>query len=90
MEDVGDICQHDVSFLTSAPWDRLLFLKVGEGSADRRGIRSPFFNCSPEGDFGTVHTGATSEKTTRSVNNRVYNSEKEKHLEGSDLYSWFV
>lgn len=62
-------------FLTSAPWDRLLFLRNGEGSADRRGVRPPFFNCSPEGDFGTVHTGTPSEETTRLVNN----SEEEIH-----------
>jgi len=52
-------------FLTSAPWDRLLFLRAGEGSADRRGVRPPFFSCSPEGDFGTVHTGAPSKKNDK-------------------------
>jgi len=49
-------------FLTSAPGDRLLLLKAGEGSAERSGVRPPFFNCSPDGDFGTVHTGTPSEK----------------------------
>lgn len=59
-EDDGQ--QGDATILTSAPWDRLLFLRDGEGSADRRGVRPPFFSCSPEGDFGTVHTGAPSEE----------------------------
>lgn len=54
-------------FLTSAPWDRLLFLRAGEGSADCRGVRPPFFNSSPEGDFGTVHTGTPSERPQGSV-----------------------
>lgn len=50
------------AFLTSAPWDRIFFLRPGEGAADCKGVRPPFFHCSPEGDFGTVHTGAPSEK----------------------------
>lgn len=66
-EDRGDIWQSDGKFLTSAPWDRLLFLRAGEGSADRRGVRPPFFNSSPEGDFGTVHTGTPSEKWQGSI-----------------------
>lgn len=54
-----DVC------LTSAPWDRVLLLKAGESSADRRGVRPSSFSCSPEGDFGTVHTGTPSAKTAR-------------------------
>lgn len=50
------------SHLTSTLWDRLLSLRAGEGSAERRGAGPPFFNCWPEGDFGTVHTGAASER----------------------------
>lgn len=46
--------------LTSAQWDRLFFLRAGEGPDDRRGVRPPFFRRSPEGDFGTVHTGTPS------------------------------
>lgn len=61
-EDTCDDRAHDVMRLTSAPWDRLRFLRAGEGSAERRGVGPPFFNCCPEGDFGTVHTGTPSEK----------------------------
>lgn len=50
----------DVTLLTSAPWDTLRLLRAGEGSADRRGVTPPFFSSSPEGDFGTVHTGTPS------------------------------
>lgn len=50
----------DVMLLTSAPWDTLRLLRAGEGSADRRGVTPPFFSSSPEGDFGTVHTGTPS------------------------------
>lgn len=50
-----------VTFLTSVPWDVQRLLRAGEGSAERRGVRPPFFSSSPEGDFGTVHTGTPSE-----------------------------
>lgn len=49
-----------VTLLTSAPWDTLRLLRAGEGSADRRGVTPPFFSSSPDGDFGTVHTGTPS------------------------------
>ena len=48
------------AILTSAPGDIPFFLRDGEGSAKRRGVGPPFFRCSTEGDFGTVHTGAPS------------------------------
>lgn len=50
-----------VTFLTSVPCDVQRLLRAGEGSAERRGVRAPFFSSSPEGDFGTVHTGTPSE-----------------------------
>lgn len=52
--------------LTSAPRDRLRLLEAGDGSADRRGVRPSFLSCSPDGDFGTVHTGTPS-KTKRKI-----------------------
>lgn len=66
-----DNWQRDVMFLTSAPWGRILFLRAGEGSVDCKGVRPPFFSCSPEGDFGTVHTGAPSEKRQVIVVERI-------------------
>lgn len=45
--------------LTSAPWAGLFFLRTGEGSAE---CGPPFFRCSPEGIFGTLHTGTPSAK----------------------------
>lgn len=80
----------DATLLTSAPWHTLRLLRAGEGSADRRGVTPPFFSSSPEGDFGTVHTGTPSAEwhgSVRGNDNLIFNfswdereASKRKHI----------
>ncbi len=49
--------------LTSVFCSRFVFLREGEDSVELRATAPPFLRRSPEGDFGTVHTGILSAGT---------------------------